>query len=150
MCRLTWMNLGGCVLIWHSYWPSSLLLTRLIRRRQLSGYWNSMVYLESPVYVCWPTVSRLIFSPLSWRRTQDTCGKYPIKKWWVRNRGFRSFVANNAEQFGTQGSRVRWKGIDFWLFSQSSISVRNECSPWYTQIFNFTLFYVIAISRYIG
>lgn len=67
------MNFGGWVLIWHSYWPSSLLLTRLIRRRQLSGYWNSIVYRESPVYVCWPTVSRLIFSLLSCRRNQDTC-----------------------------------------------------------------------------
>jgi len=73
ICRLTWINFGGWVLIWHSYWPSSLLLTRLIRKRQLSGYWNSMVYLESPVYVCWPTVSNLIFSLLSCRRSQDTC-----------------------------------------------------------------------------
>lgn len=64
---------GGYVLIWHSYVPSSSRTTDSILSFQLFGYWNSILYRLSPLYVWLPTVSNS--SPLSpgFRRTHDTC-----------------------------------------------------------------------------
>lgn len=40
---------GGCVDIWHSYKPSSVLFASAIRKRQLFGYSNSTLNLLSNV-----------------------------------------------------------------------------------------------------
>lgn len=59
--------------------PSSSLMADVIFNFQLFGYWNSILYLESPLYVCNPTVRRSSpFSP-GRRRTHDTYACKAIK-----------------------------------------------------------------------
>lgn len=66
------ITLGGCVEIWQKYVPSSSFTADSIFSLQLFGYWNSILYRVSPLYVCIPTVSRSkCVSPL-FRLTQDT------------------------------------------------------------------------------
>lgn len=104
-CRFTWMTLVGCVETWHSYNPSSLLVAFVIFRRQLFGYWKSMVNRFSLVYVCWPTVNSskpLSMSIFSCRFTQETYGiyTYRIKSLHLWNVICNEELNNKSEHMG--------------------------------------------------
>lgn len=99
---------GGYVEIWHSYWPSSVLLVSAIRNRQLFGYWNSTLNRESPLYVCMPTVSNCKLSLFGSRFTHDTYDVFFYYFQFRRSSGQHSvdvdnihrwFLAHNAGHF---------------------------------------------------
>lgn len=70
--KFVWIKRGGCVDIWHSYNPSSLLFVSAIRSRQLFGYWKSTLNRGSPLYVCVPTVNNCKCSSFRSRFTHET------------------------------------------------------------------------------